>query len=83
MDPYTPPPPIRTPKIHNRINTHEQRQLITGLMLAASGIFSLGAAIGSGGAPIFLFFATMFLSFAYCILGMINWENHVQEESAV
>ncbi len=81
MDPYTPPPPIRTPKGHRIIETDEHRKILLSLMLGASGIFSLGAAVGSGGAPVFLFFTLMFLSFGYCMQKTVQWQQPVQEEA--
>jgi hypothetical protein len=51
-------------------------------MLGAAGIFSLGAAVGSG-APIFIFFTLMFLAFGYSIQKSVQWTMQAQEESAV
>lgn len=79
MGPYTPPPPIRTPKDSRAIKTEEDRKILITLMLGASGIFSLGAAVGSG-APIFVFFTMMFLAFGYSVQKSVKWTMQTQEE---
>lgn len=70
MDPYTPPPPIRTPKA--RAQRTAVRQKRTALSLIACGIFSLGGAVGSGGELVFLLFGAMFFLLAYMAIQAIE-----------
>ena len=74
MDPYTPPPPIRTPKTRARELTDADRQKLITLLLAACGIFSLGAAVGSSGEMVFLLFCGMFFLLTYMAVQAIERE---------
>ena len=75
MDPYTPPPPIRTPKARAREFTDLDRQKLTALLLAACGIFSLGATVGTSGEMVFLLFSGMFFLLSYMAVQAIERES--------
>lgn len=66
MDPYTPPPPIRIPGSAEMTKDRAHRATVS-LLLGGSGLFSLGAAVGSGHSS-FALCAGILLVFAWLTL---------------